>query len=91
MDVVEIVDDDILDEKEAYYIREFNSLYPNGLNIRQGINLGKLYGYDLPEYVRLVLNEVDKTTPIGFRVDLPGKKLTSLLIQILLWKRNINL
>lgn len=74
MDVVEIVDDDILDEKEAYYIREFNSLYPNGLNIRQGINLGKLYGYDLPEYVRLVLNEVDKTTPIGFRVDLPGKK-----------------
>lgn len=74
IDIVEIVDDDLLDEKEAYYIREFNSLYPNGLNIRQGMNLGKLYGYDLPEYVRLVLNEVDKTTPIGFRVDLPGKK-----------------
>ena len=45
----------------------------------------------LPEYVRLVLNEVDKTTPIGFRVDLPGKKFTSLLIQIFTWKRNINL
>lgn len=74
MDIVEIVDDNLLDEKEAFYIRQLNSLYPNGLNIRQGINLGKLYGYDLPEYVRLVLNEVDKTTPIGFRVDLPGKK-----------------
>lgn len=74
MDIIEIVDDEFLDEKEAYYIREFNSLYPNGLNIRQGMNLGKLYGYDLPDYVRLVLNEVDKTTPIGFRVDLPGKK-----------------
>lgn len=74
IDIVEVVDDELLDEKEAYYIREFNSLHPNGLNIRQGMNLGKLYGYNLPEYVRLVLNEVDKTTPIGFRVDLPGKK-----------------
>lgn len=90
LEQVEEVADDLLNEREKHFIREFNCLWPNGLNASEGGGPKDLlasrqansdgHRIHIPDDLKLPLNirsVIHGEVICGFRVDVPGKKAYS--------------